>query len=448
MRAEAYFFAHQVIPSILWNGDSMLGILANPVNTEYLSELWEMMRGDPRFGNYVRDLASRLAESQDPDDDLLDEIFSLPPDWREPIDQRGMTWSAHWLGDAHLAYLLRFPVPKYATEAHFGIIVSSPKIRYFTIELGEDDRQQQIAFFCEWTSEMHMNISEIEATPEKALTAVCERLGIPVTVDPPLRRQQDGMSRHQVFDSTLPESLAGADLEKVTAWEKQAEEASENGDHAKALELIRQINQLWLKALGPENTYATNTFRGLVRALLSAGRQEEAMEVAEKWWKICRRYRFPGHAETISAISSVARVLKAMGSSDAAADLLAYNLQYARLTRGANSASARSAALAMELAESDSGTPHAAEMISGKTGSEEVESIGSGLSETPGDGETDNAKAGWSKFVDTIIRMGVGLAWLVILFSAVSGNREGFSLGIYCLIGIVAIIVLKKLMNR
>ncbi len=52
-RMHHYFFAHKALPAQLWNGDSVLGILVNPQNQEYLVALWnqigQQMQGRDRL---------------------------------------------------------------------------------------------------------------------------------------------------------------------------------------------------------------------------------------------------------------------------------------------------------------------------------------------------------------------------------------------------------------
>ncbi|MBF0503269.1 MAG: hypothetical protein HQM09_24320 [Candidatus Riflebacteria bacterium] len=41
MRVQHYYFAHRLLPALLFKGHSLLGILANPANQEFLLEKWE-----------------------------------------------------------------------------------------------------------------------------------------------------------------------------------------------------------------------------------------------------------------------------------------------------------------------------------------------------------------------------------------------------------------------
>src|SRR5687768_11483450 len=68
-RPHAYTFEHGALPARLWAGEQLIGILANPENTDFLPAFWE------HVGQH------------------------LDPSQRLPAD--GLRHSTHWLGGEH-----------------------------------------------------------------------------------------------------------------------------------------------------------------------------------------------------------------------------------------------------------------------------------------------------------------------------------------------------------
>ncbi|MDP6039044.1 MAG: hypothetical protein QGG64_10875 [Candidatus Latescibacteria bacterium] len=51
--AHYYLFAQKMLPAYIWQGDGVLGILANPENQDYLIGLWEKLSENDGFTNQV-----------------------------------------------------------------------------------------------------------------------------------------------------------------------------------------------------------------------------------------------------------------------------------------------------------------------------------------------------------------------------------------------------------
>lgn len=151
MPIQHYLFAHRFLPHMLWQGDSMLGILANPDNQEYLHDIWNRIPHTPMFESLRERRAVRTP---------LDEMFAqaglsrpgpevaariAPPD--------GLSYESFWIGGQHLVVLITMPPPEEGTGACFVAITHSPDVRYFTLELMEGGGTT----LCEWQESRHLN---------------------------------------------------------------------------------------------------------------------------------------------------------------------------------------------------------------------------------------------------------------------------------------------------
>lgn len=309
-RDHHYRFVHTDLPRYLWQGDSLLGILANPDNQDFLRERWDGARAR---GHGV-----------------------------ELVDPAGLGYQSFWLGGEHLVFLLRFPTPMIRTEAYFAAITTSPRIRYLTLERGEGPRGSPLAFFCEWTPDMNRRVHSMfpsgDPRPRDFLELICAELGVPSTIDEPTREQQEGMSkgRHVFFDS-LPEAFDAADSAKIDQWTDAAFSADDRLDFVKSEECYRKIIELATATIGARGPTVTHAMRGLAYALEAQGKMEEAEGVLLDLWRTCRRWRMLGHAETMFTIQALADHYRARSNDSEAGELLLYAALLASLTRGVKS---------------------------------------------------------------------------------------------------------------
>jgi len=308
-RTHHYIFAHKLFPSHIWNGDSVLGILANPENQEFTVNIWN-------------ELGQKL-EQQD----------RLPP--------AGLRHSSHWIGGEHLAILVELPAAKVSPEAQFIAILTSPKIRYLTLEktIPAEDGSDQFVI-AEWMLDGgHGNFGLcVEPTATGFLKAICHLMSLPETVEPPTSQQLQGMRRGgPVIDVTMPKGLPEEEERKVEAWEQEAEAALQAKDLPRAEQLYRQVLELRMSRQGPENTIATLAHSQLAQILRFQGKHQEAEELCRTWWRYCRRHRMLGHAETMAATRALAECLQAQGKREEAADLMSYRVLFGGLTRGGDS---------------------------------------------------------------------------------------------------------------
>lgn len=319
-RRHHYLFAHKMFPAHVWNGDSVLGILANPENQEYTVNLWNDLGGQ------------------------------LEP--KDRIPAKGMRHSSHWIGGGHLIVLVELPAAQISPEAHFIAITTSPLIRYLTLEKSTRMDGSGTFVLAEWRADgTHSNFGvECEPTVTAFLHSVCRMLSLPETVEPPTRQQLQGMAKGRMnVDLTMPSALPEAEEHKVREWEQEAEAAFEEDDLPRAEQLHRQILDLRMSRQGPENTIATLTHGGLAQMLTFQGRHHEAEEVCRTWWKHCRRDRMLGHAETMSATRMLAECLHWQGKEHEAAELMGYRALLAGLSRGADSMIASNARSELEI---------------------------------------------------------------------------------------------------
>jgi hypothetical protein len=330
MRVQHYLFAHRVLPGLVWEGDALLGILANPENQDFLTGLWESIPADPSF-------AEMAAAIGPPQNERATEV--VPSD--------GLGYAAHWLGDEHLAFLVTLPPPAFPPEAHHVVLLTSPSIRYLTVERTADRGAGPGAILGEWTDEgVHRSFGVTLAPgPEETLRAVCQLLHVAQTIEPPTAAQQQGMRKGEVaIHGVEPEDLTGEDAVWAARWRDEAEAAETAGDLRGAENARRRIQGLWMERFGPDNTHATQSAAPIVDLLRRQGDHEEAARVAGEWWRLCRRHRMLGHAETLTAIRAVAEVARAAGDDGEALRLLEYRAHLAGLARGASSPHARQAA--------------------------------------------------------------------------------------------------------
>lgn len=307
-----YHFAHKLLPSFVWEGDALFGILANPENQDYLPKVWKQLHQE-----------ARTAEGKP--------IPFIAPD--------GLGTQSYWLGGEHLVFLIRFPPAVKTAEADFAVITTSPTIHYYTLEktLPADDGTEQTVVG-EWTSDgTHCNYGESpKMTQNDFLHWVCRKLQMKECIEPPTQQQQEGLSlKGPVMNMYMPPWLKGELLEQVSAWEDQADKAMmEEQDFPKAERLARQILEVAMRELGPENTKATLCYQGLATALQLQERFAEEEQVCREWWAHCRRYRMLGHAETMLAVSSLAESIAAQKRVDEAIAMLRYRALLLGLSRG------------------------------------------------------------------------------------------------------------------
>ena len=301
---------HSDLPRYLWRGDSFLGILANPDNQEFLRERWNRARAR---GDAI---------------DL--------------VNPTGLGYQSFWLGGEHLVFLLRFPTPVNRTEAYFVAITTSPRIRYLTLERGEDPSGSPLVFFCEWMPDMNRRVHSVcpsaAPSPRDFLELICSELEVTSTIDEPSSEQRKGLSNEgSVFFASRSEVFDAADSARIDQWTNRAFSADDRLDFVKSEECYRNIVELTSATVGARAPTATNAMRGLAYALEGQDKMEEAEEVLLDLWRICRRWRVLGHAETMFAIGALADHYRARDNDSEAGELLLYAALLAGLTRGLTS---------------------------------------------------------------------------------------------------------------
>lgn len=359
MPAQHHLFAHGVLPSLLWEGDGMLGILANPENQEYLTTIWNAV---PKTPDFLAVCAGHRKQMEDPRAKQMMREMGVIPESTEQfsavLPPDGLCYSSHWIGGEHLVFLVELPPPTQLTEAHFVCITSSPEIQYFTLEKSQTDAGRECTAFCSWTAESHFNFgSGPEPTKEAFLKKLCEHLRLPETIEQPTGPQLRGMSTHTVIDTTMPESLPEADEQQVRQWEGEAQEALKAHDLPKAEGMYRRVLDIRMQKQGPHNTLATLATMPLVQVLKLQGRHPEAETVCRKWWHACRRFRMLGHQETMLATRALADCLRAQNRAQEAVALMRYRTQLAGLARGKDSIQARAAHSDMQFFVSAAAPP-------------------------------------------------------------------------------------------
>lgn len=342
-RAHHYLYAHKMLPAYLWQEDSMLGILANPENQDYLVNLWEAL---PDTDGFMHQVTAHREEYADPEEIAIRKDLGIdvtPPDVYEQIlspDELG--YSAYWIGGEHLVFVIRFPEPQGATEAYFAAITTSPMIRYFTLERRENDEGDLGTMFCEWQREGgHLNYGDGSEPREISfLYRLCQFLDIPVIIEPPTDQQQGMSLGAPTLFADHNDILSDEDMHQVEVWVKAAEMAE---GFEEKIACYHQVLTLRMDKQGPENTEATLAYNQLIWALNCAERYDEAEALCLEWWRLCRRYRMLGHAETMLVIESLASCYKKQGRFDEAQSMLQYRASLAKLSRGEDSDVARQA---------------------------------------------------------------------------------------------------------
>jgi hypothetical protein len=314
-RLQHYFFAHKVLPSRISNADSVLGILANPDNQEFLVHLWH-----------------QIGQGLSPSDCL---------------SPSGLKHSSHWIGDEHLVILVELPPAIRPTEAHFVAITTSPTIRYLTFEAsGRSEKATDSCMFCEWTAGVHVNRGgHGDPTGENFLHLICGLLSVPETIAPPTYQQREGMQKGSgtVIYGGVPAELPSDSLEQVKIWIGEGQAAVQVRNYERAERLFRCVLDRRMAEQGSENTLATMAHHPVVDALRLQGKHEAAEMVCRDWWKLCRRYRMLGHGETMLAIRVLAECLIGQNRVQDAKALMTYRAMLAGLARGAGSPIAQQA---------------------------------------------------------------------------------------------------------
>jgi hypothetical protein len=351
MPAHHYLFAHKVLPSILWQGDRLLGILANPENQEFLINIWNSV---PKMPGFLEMCEGHRQQMESPQEmQMMRQLGHVP----ESIEQfsavlppHGVGYSSHWIGGEHLVFLVELPPPNEPGEAHFVCISSSPSIQYFTLEKGKAGAGGECTFFCSWTAAGHHNFgSGSEPTKEAFLKKLCVHLRLPETIERPTPQQLQGMSRTTGLYTTRSDPLAEDDEQQVRQWEGEAGQALRVQDLPKAEGLRRRVLELRMEKQGPNNTEATLATMPLVQVLEFQGRHKEAEALCRNWWHTCRRYRMIGHQETMLAMRVLADCLRAQNRVQEASTLLHYRIQLASLARGRDSINAQAALADLQL---------------------------------------------------------------------------------------------------
>lgn len=326
-RPHHYLFVHKVFPAHIWNGDSVLGILANLENQEFTVDLW-----------------TEVGRQLEPHDRLSPE---------------GMRHSSHWIGGEHLVILVELPKAEIPPEALFVAITTSPQIRYLTLEKSSlPGEAPEVYVSAEWKADgTRGNYGEGSApTPTAFLGSICRLLSLPEAIEPPTRQQLQGMRRGGLtMDMTMPEGFPEEDEGQVEVWEQEAESALDGEDYGRAEQFYRQVLDLRMSRQGPENTVATLAYGQLVQVMTFQGKYQEAEALCRAWWKLCRRYRMLGHAETMSATRTLAECLRSQGRHREAADLMVYRVLLGRLARGGDSMIAEQARSELALFEEAGG---------------------------------------------------------------------------------------------
>ena len=347
MRAQHYLFAHHVLPGHLWQGDSVLGILANPENQSFLTDLWD---GIPRTTAFIEHVRAHKEKLDDPEElEFYEEFGHELADiktYAQRLPSAALRYTSHWLGQQHLVFLIRLPVAEWMTEAHFIAITTSPAIRYFTLEYTLNDDRAPSTTLCEWDADGdHVNYGDgPEPSEIRFLEALCEHLDIPAVIEPPTYQQMQGMSQG---GTTMymggADELDEDDAVLVAQWELAAEEAFDEDNHEREEELYRQIYALRMERQGPDSTDATLVLANLASSLSYQQRHDDAEEVCWEWWRLCRRYRMLGHAETMSATRMLAETFEEQGRMEEKEWLMRYRAFMAGLARGVDSVEAEMA---------------------------------------------------------------------------------------------------------
>jgi hypothetical protein len=302
--SQHYLFAHRLLPGLLWQGDSMLGILVNPENQPFLGEQWDTVRSRAQC---------------------------VPSTGRERL-----AYSTHWIGDDNLAVVITLPPPAEICDAHLVAITTSPVVRYLTLELGENDLGRRHTVLGEWTPNGHANFGDGPAPiPDHFLQAVCRILGLPPSVEDTTLAQRQGMSRGgSVF---MGSPMDPADLADLKKRQDEAESLEWDSQHAPAFDRYHAMLQDFLARYAEPPTEVTLLYGGAVRCLKSMGHLEMAETWARQWWNTVRRFRMLGHAEAMMASRMVAEVVAAQGRRGEAEALYDHRVQLAGLARGVGS---------------------------------------------------------------------------------------------------------------
>jgi hypothetical protein len=302
--SQHYLFAHRILPHLLWQGDSVLGILANPENQQFLGEQWDRVPG----------------------------VFECRPS----RGRERLAYTTHWVGGDNLTVVVTLPPPTDVAEAHLVAITTSPVLRYLTLELGEDDRGGARTVLGEWTPDGHGNFGD-GPPPEKMpfLQAVCALLNLPPTIEEPTYGQRQGMSRGGSVHMPIP--MDPGDLEALKAQEAEAEGLEWDFQYAPAFERYNAALQQFFARYPEPPTEITLLYAGAVRCLKSMGHAESAEAWARQWWTLVRRFRMLGHAEAMLASRAVAELVAEQGRSEEAAALYRHRVLLAGLARGTGS---------------------------------------------------------------------------------------------------------------
>ena len=303
--SQHYLYAHRILPQLLWQGDSILGILVNPENQGFLGDQW---------------------------DRVLSSFRCTPCRGREQL-----RYSTHWIGGDNLAIVISMPPPLEVADAHLVAITSSPVLRYVTLELGEDDAGRPRTVLGEWTPDGHRNFGDGPAPdPVQFLQAVCRLLNLPPTIEEPTHGQQMGMSRGG-GGFHMPTPMDPGDLAALKEREGEAENLEWDFQYAPAFERYHATLQEFFARYPEPPTDITLLYTGAVRCLKGMGHLETAEAWARQWWTLARRFRMLGHAETMLASRAVAELVAEQGRRDEAEALYRHRVLLAGLARGEGS---------------------------------------------------------------------------------------------------------------
>jgi len=303
--SQHYLFAHRFLPELLWQGDSLLGILVNPENQAFLGDQW----------------------------DAVAQHWECAPS----AGRERLSFASHWIGGDNLAVVIFMPPPEQLADAYFAAITTSPALRYFTLEIGQDQAGRPRTVLGEWTREgRHLNYGDGPAPdPALFLQAVCEKLGLPPTMESPTVGQRQGMSRRAVVYSGI--LMEPADLSALQEHEAEAEKLEEASRYGEAFERYHTALTGFLARYPEPPTEVTLLYWGAVRCLRAMGRTEAAETWARQWWTVARRFRALGHEEAMSASREVAEIVSERGRRNEAEAVYHHRVHLAGLARGLGS---------------------------------------------------------------------------------------------------------------
>ena len=316
--SQHYLFAHRILPDLLWQGDSVLGILANPENQPFLGEQWDRV---PSGWN------------------------CLPSPGREQL-----AYSSHWIGGDNLAVVITMPPPLDVADAHLIAITTSPALRYFTLELGEPENGRPQTVLGEWEPGGHNNFGVGPAPdPMLFLQAVCRILRLPASIEETTHGQRLGMSRGAALHMGI--TMDPNDLESLKEREGEAEALEWDFQYAPAFERYHATLQEFFARYPEPPTEVTLLYAGAIRCLKAMGHLETAEAWARQWWTLVRRFRMLGHAEAMMASRLVAELLAEQGRPEEAEALYRHRVLLSGLARGISSRQHQDAAQELERAQ-------------------------------------------------------------------------------------------------